>query len=147
MVENNMPPAGKKEINKYIAELKKRAETEPVLKFFGMLLEDISPGFARVSMQVKPEYVNFHGVIFGGVIMALADQAFGYGANSVALPSYAAQFNTNIIAGAAVGDVLAAECTVLRSGRRAGFSEIRVTDQAGKLIAVATGVAIPMPKA
>ena len=46
--------------------------------------------------------------------------------------------------GAAVADELTAECQVLKSGKRAGISEITVTNQEEKLIARASGTTIPV---
>jgi acyl-CoA thioesterase len=74
--------------------------------------------------------------------VAIADQAFAYGVNSVAYPSVATQFNVNLINAAGPDDELTAECRVLRNGKRAGISEITVTNQEGKMIAKATGVTL-----
>jgi acyl-CoA thioesterase len=76
--------------------------------------------------------------------MAVADQAFAYGSNSLASPSIASQFNIHFIAAAEVNDELTAECQVIKSGQRVGISEITVTNQGGKLIARATGTTIPV---
>ena len=76
--------------------------------------------------------------------MAVTDQAFAYASNSLALPSIASQFNIHFISGASIGDTLTAECWVVRSGRRVGVSEMKVTNQDGKLIAKATGTTIPV---
>jgi acyl-CoA thioesterase len=76
--------------------------------------------------------------------MAVADQAFAYGSNSLALPSYSSQFNIHYIAGAGADDELTAECHVVKSGKRVGISEMTVTNQEGKLIARATGTTIPV---
>ncbi len=127
-----------------VAELKSRAEQEPIASFLKMRLPELSPGYARVVMKLAPEYQNFNGRVFGGIVMAVADQAFAFASNSVALPSTASQFNIHFIAAAKVGDELTAECRVLHSGRRAGVSEITVTNQEGKLIAKATGTTIPL---
>jgi acyl-CoA thioesterase len=43
-----------------------------------------------------------------------------------------------------VRDELTAECRVMKSGRRVCISEIRVTNQEGKLVATATGTTIPL---
>ncbi len=126
-----------------IAELKARETREPIASFLKMELRELSPGYARVAMKLTPEYQNFNGMVFGGIIMAVADQAFAYASNSLAFPSVASQFNTHFIAGAGVDDELTAECRVVRSGRRVGISEITVTNQEGKLIAKATGTTIP----
>ena len=128
----------------YIAELLEKGKDEPVAAFLGMRLAELKPGYARVTMRLKPEHMNFNGGVFGGIVMALADQAFGYGSNSMSHPSVASQLNVHFINGAAVGDELTAECRVVRSGRRVGVSEIKVTNQDGKLIAKATGTTIPI---
>jgi len=127
-----------------IAWLKAKEKEEPVASFLKMELDELSSGFARVKMKMMPQYQNFHGLTFGGIIMALSDQAFGYASNSLAYPSVASQFSTCFIAGAREGDELTAECKVIKSGRRAGFSEITVTNQDGRLVAKSTGVTIPV---
>ncbi|MFH1030976.1 MAG: PaaI family thioesterase [Chloroflexota bacterium] len=128
----------------FIAELSAKEKGEPIASFLKMKLLELKPGFAKVTMKLRPEYQNFNKVLFGGVIMALADQAFAYGSNSLDCPSLATQFNIHFIAGAGVDDQLTAECRVVRSGRRVGISEITVTNQEGKLIAKATGTTIPV---
>ena len=127
-----------------VAELRTKAKDDQIAAFLEMRLLELSPGYAKVAIRLKPKYQNFHGVIFGGIIMALADQAFAYASNSLVYPSVASQFNTHFIAGAEVNDELTAECRVLKSGRRVGISEIAITNQNGKLIAKATGTTIPL---
>ncbi|MFH1647392.1 MAG: PaaI family thioesterase [Chloroflexota bacterium] len=136
-----MPAAGKG-VPDNVAELKQKEVGEPIAAFLRMELAELSPGFARVTMKVAPEHLNFNGMVFGGIIMCLADQAFAYGINSLVTPSIATQFNIHLIAGAAVDDKLTAECRVVKSGRRIGVSEMTVTNQDGKLIAKATGTTI-----
>jgi acyl-CoA thioesterase len=129
-----------------LTRLRAKADSEPVASFLGMTLKELSPGYAKVTMKLKSEYRNFNGLVFGGVVMAVADQAFAYGSNSLSYPSLASQFNIHFVSGAGVGDELTAECRVVRSGRRVGISEIVVTSQDGKLIAKATGTTIPVPE-
>jgi acyl-CoA thioesterase len=127
-----------------VAELRAKTRDDQIATFLEMRLLELSPGYAKVAIRLKPKYQNFHGAIFGGIIMALADQAFAYASNSLVYPSVASQFNTHFIAGAEVNDELTAECRVLKSGRRVGISEIAITNQNGKLIAKATGTTIPL---
>jgi acyl-CoA thioesterase len=129
-----------------VAELKLKEQTEPVARFLKTRLVELTPGYAKVSMKVEPEYLNFSGLVFGGIIVAVADQAFAYGTNSLVSQSIASQFNIHFINGASVGDELIAECRVVKSGRRVGVSEMTVTNQDGKLIAKATGTTIPVVK-
>jgi acyl-CoA thioesterase len=128
--------------NDNVEILKDKEKGEPAAKFLGMELAELTPGYAKITMMLKPEHVNFNGLVFGGVIMCLADQAFAYGMNSLIMPSIATNFSIQLIAGAKVGDVLTAECRPLKSGRRVGFAEMTVTDQTGKLIAKATGTTV-----
>ena len=127
-----------------VAELIAKGEGEPIASFLRMRILELTPGYAKVATKLVPEYQNFNGLIFGGIVMAVADQAFAYASNSLAYPSIASQFNIHFINGAAVNDELTAECRVVRSGRRVGVSEITVTNQDGKLIAKATGTTIPV---
>jgi acyl-CoA thioesterase len=129
-----------------VAGLRAKEGKEPIASFLNMRILELTPGYAKVAIKLAPEYQNFNGLIFGGIIMAVADQAFAYATNSMTYPnpSIASQFNIHFITGAAVNDELAAECRVIRSGRRVGISEMTVTNQDGKLIAKATGTTIPV---
>lgn len=127
-----------------IEKLKELEKTEPVAAFLDMKLVELTPGFARVSMRMKKEYINFNGMVFGGIISAVADQAFAYATNSVITPNVASQFNIHYIASAAAGDTLTAECRVMKTGKRVCISEIRVNNQDNKIIAVCTGTTIPL---
>jgi acyl-CoA thioesterase len=127
-----------------VSDLKSKEAGEPIANFLKTKLLELSPGFARVSMKVRPEYLNFNGLVFGGIIMAVADEAFAYATNSLIQPSYASQVNIHFLNGPAVNDELIAECRVLKSGRRVGISEMQVINQDGKLIARATGTTIPV---
>ncbi len=127
-----------------VARLKITEKTEPIASFLDMRLVELAPGFARVAMKMKPEYLNFNGFVFGGIIMSLADQAFAYASNSVSPSSVSIQFNIHFLNGPRPDDELIAEAHVLKNGRRAGTTEMNVTDSSGKLIARATGITIPI---
>jgi len=127
-----------------LSEFREKVEKEPIGAFFEMKLLGLSAGHAKVRMKLKPEYLTFNGFIFGGIITSIADQAFACATNSMGRPSIATQFNIHFIAASAPGDELTAEGKVLRKGRRVDVCEIAVTNQDGKLIARATGTAIPM---
>ena len=136
--------AADKEIADRLAEFRANVEREPISSFLGMKLVELDRGYARVTMKMRPEHLTFNGYVFGGIIMCLADQAFACAANSVGRTSIATQFNMHFIAGPHPNDELAAECRFVRTGRRVDVCEMTVTDQEGKLIATATGTAIPI---
>ena len=125
-----------------VEELKEKEKDEPIASFLKMKLTELTPGYAKVTMKLTEDHVNFNGMVFGGIVMAIADQAFAYATNSLVSPSIATQFNIHLLSGAGVGDELTAECRVIRSGRRIGVSEMTVTNQDGKPIAKATGTTV-----
>jgi acyl-CoA thioesterase len=126
-------------------DLMRRASlSEPAWQLLGLELLEVAEGYAKVRLALKPEYRNFFGTIHGGIIMTLADSAFGYAVNSVTYPTVAAHFNTQFLSPALESDILVAECRVLKAGRRAVMAEVQVNNQAGKLIAIATGTGIPV---
>ena len=139
-----MPQTKKADYAENIARLKAQSQTEPVSSFLDIKLEELEPGYARLTMPLKPEYENFNRFVFGGIIMSLADEAFGYAVNSMSYPTVATQFNIHFIAAAGSKDRLTAEGRVIRAGRRAVTCEMTVSNQEGKLIAKATGTSIPL---
>ncbi|MFQ5996159.1 MAG: PaaI family thioesterase [Dehalococcoidales bacterium] len=136
--ENKAPDA--------LTRLRAEAKEEPIASFLKMQLLELSPGYAKVTIKLTPEHENFNGFVFGGIIMAVADQAFAYAVNSMSRPNIASQFNIHFIAAAKAGDELIAEGRVVKSGRRVSIAEMTVTNQEGKLIARATGTTIPVTK-
>jgi acyl-CoA thioesterase len=138
-----MPEQNNKMYEGDLGALLAKMEGEPIASFLKIKVLELSPGYAKVCMMMKPDYVNFNGVVFGSIIMAVADYAFSLAINSLRMPSLATQFNIHILSPAAIGDELTAEGRVLRSGRRVGISEMTVVNQNGKLIAKATGTTIP----
>jgi len=127
-----------------LAELRARQKKEPIASFLKMRLLELSPGYAKVAMKIIPEHLNFHGMVFGGIVMSVADYAFAYAGNSAVFPSLASQFNIHFIAAPEVGDELTAECWVVRSGKRAVIVELTASNQEGKLIAKGTATGIPV---
>ena len=125
-----------------ITMLIEKEKTEPIARFLGITLAELSEGYARVTMKMRPEFVNFNGMVFGGIIMAIADQAFAYATNSKLSPNLAIQFNIHLISAVSAEDELTAECHVAKSGRRVSVSEMTVTNQDNRLVARASGTTL-----
>lgn len=125
-------------------ELKRRFDESPYAKLLGMRLTHLSEGCAIVTLVVKAEFANFAGLTHGGLLMSLADHAFGCALNTLDRTYVAVQFNLNFVGRAAVGDVLQAEGIVLRAGRSVGHGQMTVRDQVGRVVAVATGAVVAL---
>jgi len=117
-------------------------DASPLAQLLGMRVVELSDGFAVVEMELRSTFLNWGNIIHGGVIMALADHAFGCSLNAGRQAYVAVQFSTNFVAAPAVGERLRAEAKVLHAGRRVGLTEIRVTSSSGRLIATATGTGV-----
>jgi len=129
-----------------VAKLREMAKTEPIASLFDFHVLELAPGYARASIKMKPEYLNINGMVFGGIVMSIADQVFGLAVNTIAHPSIASQFNIYFISRVAPSDELFAECRMIKNGKRMGVSEITVNNQDGELVAKATGITIPVTK-
>jgi acyl-CoA thioesterase len=46
-----------------------------------IVIEEARAGYARLSMKVRADMLNGHGIVHGGMVFALADTAFAYVCN------------------------------------------------------------------
>lgn len=127
-----------------IEEMRRRFDDSPCALFFGMRLVELSPGYARVAMEMKREFLNWENMVQGGVIATVLDQAFGCACNTLDYIHVAVQMNIHFIAAARVGETVYAESRVLHAGKRVGASEMTVTDSAGKTLARGSGTTVSL---
>jgi acyl-CoA thioesterase len=108
-------------------------------KQLGMKIESCAPGRATVSMPIRPDMVNGHGICHGGVVFALADSAFAFACNSYGDNTIAAAATIEFLAPAREGDVLRAVASERWRARRSGIYEIEVVNQRGEPVALFRG--------
>jgi acyl-CoA thioesterase len=65
-----------------LASLKEKIKNEPFANHMGISLRDVAPGYAVVVAKFSEKMNSFHGLIHGGAIFALIDEAFGAASNS-----------------------------------------------------------------
>ncbi len=99
------------------------------------------PGFCRMRLPVGRALYNPHGVLHGGVVYTMIDYSMG-GAVMASLPE--GQRCTTIEAKvsylAPVREAsLTVETRVVKLGRSIAFTESKVTDDAGRLVATGSG--------
>ena len=106
---------------------------------WGIKIEEARHRYARVSMVVRRDMLNGHGIGHGGMIFALADSAFAYVCNGGNHASVAAQASIVFLDKVAEGDTLIAEAEeVVREGR-AGVTRVSVRTAEGRPVAEFTG--------
>jgi len=108
-------------------------------KWLGMKVEDVRPGYARLSMTVTSNMVNGHNLCHGGLIFTLADSTFAFACNSHNQRAVAAGCSIEFLAPAFLGDVLNAEGVEQALRGRTGVYDMKVTNQKNELIAVFRG--------
>ena len=102
-------------------------------------IEDVRAGYARVSMVVRADMLNGHGVAHGGMIFALADSAFAYVCNGANHASVAAQASIVFLDKVREGETLIAEATEVAREGRAGVTRVAVRTGDGRTVAEFTG--------
>ncbi|NYT75739.1 hydroxyphenylacetyl-CoA thioesterase PaaI [Alcaligenaceae bacterium] len=89
-------------------------------------LDTIAPGNARLSMIVRTDMLNGHGMCHGGMIFTLADTAFAYACNSDNHNTVASACHIDFLKPAHAGDHLQADAQARTHGGRTGVYDITV---------------------
>jgi len=124
-----------------LAELagKTMYERDPASQGLGMTLDEIRPGYARMSMRVRPDMLNGHASCHGGFIFALADSAFAFACNSHNFNTVGAGCTIDYLAPGREGDLLTAEAVEQALAGKTGVYDVTVTNTEGKTIALFRG--------
>ncbi|MEM8860456.1 MAG: PaaI family thioesterase [Chloroflexota bacterium] len=117
-------------------QIKEYILNDPWGNHLGAKLEEIREGYARFSLEVKPEFMNFNGLAHGGLIFSLGDLAFAAAGNSRGQMAVALEVKVNFVKAGQLGDLLIAEAEEVSLNGPIGLFEIRVKDgNSGELIA------------
>ena len=105
----------------------------------GIRLLEASKDRVTASLLVRPDLCTSGNILHGGAIMAFAD-TLGAVATVLNLPPEAGtatiESKTNFIAGAPAGSEVTGECLPFHRGRRTMIWQTKISNSAGKLIAV-----------
>ena len=85
------------------------------------------PARATLSMRVRDDMTNGHGIAHGGFIFALADSAFAFACNTYNERTVAQACDIVFAAPAQLGDLLIATAVERHRFGRNGIYDIRVT--------------------
>ena len=113
-------------------------KADKFVDFCGITLDEIGPGYAKTSMDIKPHHLNGAGVIQGGVLFTLADYALASAANSREKLSVSIETSMSFIKGISTGKVFAVAKEV-SCGRTLARYDVPVTTEDGTLIALLHG--------
>lgn len=117
----------------------KMFEHDAAAKMLGIALQEIAPGYARMTMKVRADMLNGHGILHGGMTFSLADTAFAYACNSKNRKTVALACAITFIAAGREGDELTATASEVSLSGKTGIYDIVVTNQRDEKIAVFRG--------
>ncbi len=122
--------------NKIFDAIIKRVREEPYAKKMGMELIELDEGYSKVKMTFKEDMENIFGMVHGGAIFSLIDEAFETAANTHGTAAVALSMNITYIKPVSAGDVLYAEAKEMSLSGRIGTYVINVENERGDLIAL-----------
>lgn len=114
----------------------------------GVRLTEATPERVVATMQVRPDLCTSGRILHGGAYMAFADTlgAVGTILNLAAgTRTTTIESKTNFLGGAAAGTQVTGESTPLHRGKTTMVWTTRITNDAGKLIAVVTQTQMVLP--
>jgi len=121
---------------------RERAQDNLFWRYLGVQVDDAGEGWVRLRVPVKDGLRNAAAApVHGGVLSALVDMAIGGALGTThdnaggGVGQTTLDMNISFLAAAGDGD-LVAEGRLLRRGRTIAFGEAKISDGAGKLVAV-----------
>ena len=122
----------------------RRRITAPFLVYCGIDRTIGDAGVARNRVEIVPHLANSSGAAHGGLLMTMLDSALSGAARSLASGDHGVMTLDMQVAFLSPGrGVLTGEGRVVRNGRSLIFCEGEIRDEAGELVARATGLFSP----
>lgn len=122
----------------YEAMVRYRNTHNPYGQRLGIVVEEISAGYSRVTKKVEAEDLNPLGVPHGGVYMSMADTACGSAAASHGRMAVTVSSVWNFLRSGRSGDFLTAEAREVKTGRTICVYDVSIRDQDGALLGTGT---------
>ena len=105
-------------------------------KKLNVTVEEIRPGYARVSKTVLADETNPAGTAHGGLFLTLTDIASGSAAAAHGHVAATVSEDYHYLRGALAGDKMTAEAREVKCGRTLCVFEVQITNQDGVLLGV-----------
>ena len=112
----------------------------------GARLLSVAPGLATLSMRVRPEMMNGHGICHGGYIFTLADSAFAFACNTYNEITVAQQNQITYLSPGRADEILTAEAVEVSRVGRSGVYDVMVTGSDGRAVATFRGLSRSLSK-
>ena len=114
--------------------------TDQASQALGMTITDVGPGTATLTMMVRDDMLNGHGMCHGGMIFSLADSAFAFACNTYNRITVAQQNQITYLSPGTPGERLTATATELARKGRSGTYDVSVTGADARQVALFRGL-------
>ncbi len=116
------------------------ASNDRFAQLVGTVIQEVRPGYARVSLEVQDKHLNSVDIAHGSAVFTLVDMAFALASNSHGQVALALNMSINFLKATGAGSILTAEATEDKLTNRTGLYRIAVTDETGEIVCVAEGL-------
>lgn len=99
---------------------------------------EIQEGYAKGMLKLQPKHMNPIGSVHGGVLFTMADTVGGAAATSRGRYVTTVSGNINFLRPAMNCEYIIGESREIKIGKKMCVYEVRITDERGKEIAIAT---------
>ncbi len=114
-------------------------QQDAVANVLGIKLDDIGPGFAKMTMAIRSDMLNGLGICHGGITYTLADTAFAYACNSRNEKTLALSCTITYSISVYEGDTLTAEAQERALNGKTGVYDVVISNRSGENVALFRG--------
>lgn len=120
-----------------LSESRTLIEANAFANLTGVVATDLQPDYAEAIVDITPDVLNSFVSVHGGAFFTLADVCAGMAARTDGRGYVTQQASVQFLRGAKEGRITA-RARVLNRGGTVCLVEVRITDEAGKLLFLST---------
>jgi acyl-CoA thioesterase len=121
--------------DQHVQYAKETVARDPMASFLGIRLEEVRRAYSRLSVVIKPEYLNALDRAHGMILSAMIDQAAAVAANSMEDDVLLVELKINYLAAASAGDRITAEAKPIDIKKSLSLWVVDVRDSSGAHVA------------
>lgn len=106
--------------------------------YLGIQIDEVKEGYAKVTLEIRPEFTNPYNTVHGGALYTVADMAGGTAAYSYGQPVVTVDSSFHFLHAGKNVTKLIGVGKVLRNGKSISVMDVNVMDQEEKTICCGT---------
>ena len=121
--------------------LEKMMSLDAFSQWLGLEIDNITEGGCCLHFTIRPEMLNGHQTVHGGIIFSAADSAFAFACNSHGRISVALDVSITFTKAVKIGEVLTVEAKEVHLGNKTSVYDVITRNEKGEIVAVFKGTA------